>query len=167
MIEFEDIRAESLFQQADTLINEKKYEDAFLILKSLIERDPPLGKAFNHMGWFYQWKIKDYKKAGEYYKKSIELSPEYYAGYSNYIYVLAAMQQWKELEETITKALTVPNANRVNLFKELGIMKEKQGKYQDAIDVYKKGAAEAIETEEFQEAMKSVDRCKEKMKLLG
>src|SRR5581483_2003770 len=120
MKDFANVHAESLFHQADTLIDEKKYEEAYLILQSLIERDPPFGKAYNHLGWFYQWKVKDYKKAEECYKKAIELIPEYYAGYSNYISVLSAQQRWKELADLINKAMNVPSSNRGTLYKEMG-----------------------------------------------
>lgn len=46
-------------------------------------------------------------------------------------------------------------------------MKEKQGKFEEAIEAYKKSALEAIENAKFDKAMKSIERCKEKMKLFG
>ncbi len=45
-------------------------------------------------------------------------------------------------------------------------MKGKQGKFEEAIEAYKKLALEATENGKFDEAMKSVERCKEKMKVL-
>jgi tetratricopeptide (TPR) repeat protein len=166
MKEFASIHAETMFHEADKLIDENKYGEAYLILESLIKQDPPFGKAYNHLGWFYQWKAKDLAKAEEYYKKAIEIIPQYYASYSNYILLLSAQQRWKEMLALIDKAMNVPGAQRGTLYKELGVMHEKQGSYEEAIEAYKKFAVESTEDSKFDEAMKSIERCKEKMKVL-
>lgn len=166
MNEFTRVHIETMFHEADKLLNDNKYEDAYFILKSLIAQEPTFGKAYNHLGWFYQWEAKEYTKAEECYKKAIEVMPEYYASYSNYILLLSAQQRWKELDALITRTFTVPNAHRDTLYKQMAIMHEKQGKYEEAIEAYKKCAIESVENAKFDEAMKSVERCKEKMKVL-
>lgn len=166
MSEYKKMHLETLFEEADGLINEKKYEDAYFLLKSIIDQEPNFGKAFNHLGWFYRWKVKDYAKAEEYYKKAMEVTPDYYASYTNYISLLSSQQRWKDMMGVIEKAMNVPSALKGDLYKDLGVMYEKQAKYEEAIEQYKKSAIEAVENSKFEEAKKSIDRCREKMKIL-
>jgi tetratricopeptide (TPR) repeat protein len=167
MSEFNKMKCATMFEEADHLINEtKQYDKAYFILQSIIELDADFGKAYNDLGWLAQWKTRDIAKAEEYYKKAIQSTPEYIAGYTNYISLLSSQQRWNELAAIIEAALKVPNTQRNNLFKEQGIMYEKQGKYPEAISAYKKFAMESVENIKFDEALKSIARCEEKTKKL-
>ena len=63
--------------QANTKIKNGNYEDASNILEKIIGIDPGFGKAYNHMGYLYEVKFKEYEKGETLYKLCLEKSPLY------------------------------------------------------------------------------------------
>ncbi|HSY75837.1 MAG TPA: hypothetical protein VK890_03205 [Bacteroidia bacterium] len=165
MDELTRVRLETNFQNADRLINQKAYEDSYKILQSIIREEPTFGKAYNHIAWYHRWRTKDYTAAEENYKKSIEFSPEYGSAYGNYAALLNLLRRWDDLPALVEKGLKVPGVDHGNLFNELGIMFEYQGKFKEAIEQYKRYALETLESETLEKIMQSIDRCKKKMEL--
>jgi tetratricopeptide (TPR) repeat protein len=158
---------EDMFMEADRLISEQKIGEAFTKLSSIVQEMPTFGKAYNHIGWIYETKYKDYPNAEKYYKQAIEYSPDYHAGYYNYSIVLSTLQKWDELTALLDKALTIPGINKGTIYNEYGIMHEAQGKYQQAIEAYKQYAANTFDSKLLDTAKDSIERCKKKMEIFG
>jgi tetratricopeptide (TPR) repeat protein len=158
---------EDLFMEADRLISEQKIGEAFSKLNAIIQEMPNFGKAYNHIGWIYETKYKDYPNAEKYYKQAIEYSPDYHAGYYNYAIVLSTLQKWEELTALLNKAMSVPGINKATIYNEYAIMYEAQGKYQEAIDSYKQYAANTFDSKLLDTAKDSIERCKKKMEIFG
>jgi Tfp pilus assembly protein PilF len=165
MNEMARIRMETMFQNADRLLNQKQYEDAFDILKTINETDPSFGKAYNHLAWLYHWRLKDFVKAEENYKKAIELSPEYTPTYTNYAILLNTLRRWDDVAKTVSSAMSVPGVNRGALHNELGIMNESQGKFKEAIEEYRQYAFNSVETDTVDAAKSCIERCKKKTEM--
>lgn len=161
------IRMEDLFLEADRLISEQRIGEAVSKLNAIIQEMPDFGKAYNHLGWIYETKYKDYPNAEKYYKQAIEYSPDYHAGYYNYAIVLSTLQKWDELQALLEKALKVPGINKGTIYNEYAIMYEGQGKYKEAIDAYKKYAANTYDSKLLDTAKDSIERCKKKMEILA
>lgn len=162
-----NIRMEDMFLEADQLISEQRIGEAFSKLNSIIQEMPTFGKAYNHIGWIYETKYKDYPNAEKHYKQAIEYSPDYHAGYYNYAVVLSTLQKWDELVNLLNKALTVPGINKGTIYNEFAIMYEAQGKYHEAIDAYKKYIANIYDNKLIESASDSINRCKRKLEILG
>jgi tetratricopeptide (TPR) repeat protein len=167
MEETQRIKLESMFQEADRLINEKAIAEGHNMLKSIIQEDPTFGKAYNHIGWIHETQYKDYANAEKNYKQALEFAPGYFATYYNYAVVLSILQRWADLDALLTKALTVPGINRGTIYNEYGIMYETQGKYTEAIDAYKKYIASTFNNKQVDTAKESIDRCKKKVEILS
>jgi len=165
MKEIARIRMETKFQEADSLIDQKKFEDAYNKLRSIIEEEPDFGKAYNHLGWLAHWKLKDYTAAEDYYKKSMEISPEYVYAYNNYAMLLNMLKRWDELAALVAKALQVPGATPHSLYNELGLMFEKQGKYKEAIEQYRQIIFNSIDETVIENANKAIERCNMKTEM--
>lgn len=161
------IRMEDMFMEADRLISEQKIGEAFTKLSAIIQEMPNFGKAYNHIGWIYETKYKDYPNAEKYYKQAIEYSPDYHAGYYNYAIVLSTLQKWEELTNLLDRALKVPGINKGTIYNEYAIMYEAQGKYQQAIDSYKQYAANTFDSKLLDAAKDSIERCKKKVEIFG
>jgi tetratricopeptide (TPR) repeat protein len=153
--------------EADRLISEQKIGEAFTKLSDIIQEMPNFGKAYNHIGWIYETKYKDYPNAEKYYKQAIEYSPDYHAGYYNYAIVLSTLQKWDELTNLLDRALKVPGINKGTIHNEYAIMYEAQGKYQQAIDSYKQYAANTFDSKLLDTAKDSIERCKKKVEIFG
>jgi tetratricopeptide (TPR) repeat protein len=159
------IRIESMFQEADRLLNEKAIAEGMNMLNSIIQEAPEFGKAYNHLGWIYETQYKDYVNAENNYKKALQYSPQYPAVYYNYAAVLSVLQRWDDLIALLNKGLTVPGINRGTLHNEFGIMYETQGKLKEAIDAYKNYASTTFSNKNLDTAKESIDRCRKKIEI--
>ena len=56
-------KLEEMLDQANLEIKNGKYESASNILEKIIDIDPNFGKAYNHLGYLYEVKFKEYEKA--------------------------------------------------------------------------------------------------------
>ena len=62
---------DEMFFEADALIAQGKITEAISTLEAILVEDASFGKAYNHLGWIYETKFKDYAKAEEFYKKCL------------------------------------------------------------------------------------------------
>ncbi|MEM0998792.1 MAG: tetratricopeptide repeat protein [Bacteroidota bacterium] len=130
-------RPEATFYEADQLIEAGKISEAAELLYQLLKDHPDFGRAYNHLGYIYETKYRDLQKAEEFYRKCLELSPEYPAIYLNYSILLSGQGRLEELEELLHRALACPGINRAKIYNEFGIMHEIRGAYDLAVDAYK------------------------------
>ena len=70
-----ELEAEEMFAQADRLLNEGVVMDAVEKLSQIVKRNPRFGKAYNHLGWVYETKYKNYQRAEEYDKTAMAYAP--------------------------------------------------------------------------------------------
>jgi Tfp pilus assembly protein PilF len=153
--------------EADRLISDQRIGEAFTKLTSIIQEMPDFGKAYNHIGWIYETKYKDFPNAEKYYKQAIEYAPDYSAGYYNYAVVLSSLQKWDELTALLNKAMQVPGINRGTIYNEFGIMYEAQGKYNEAIEAYKNYIKSSFDNKQVDTATDSIERCKKKAQIFN
>lgn len=129
---------EEYFFEADRLINEDQVNEAAVVLRELVTRFPDFGKAYNHLGFLYETKYRDPAQAEIYYKKCLELAPDYPALYLNYSVLLSSQERYSELESLLEKGLEVPGINKAKLYYEVGIMRETKAEFDQAVDAYRK-----------------------------
>lgn len=166
MDSFQRLKLDELFFEADQLIAEKKFADAINMLESILIEAPEYGKAYNHLGWIYETKYKDIKKAEEFYKKCVLYSPDYPAIYINLAVVLSSQGKYDELEAHLNRALQVPGVDKASMYNEFGIMYELQGKFNQAIENYKNAIRNTLSESTLETYNNSIKRCKTKMELL-
>ncbi|MFD0862314.1 tetratricopeptide repeat protein [Sungkyunkwania multivorans] len=159
-------KLEELLNQANMDIRDGYYDKASDNLEKIIDMDPNFGKAYNHMGYLYEAKFKDYEKGETLYKLCLEKSPLYPSVYYNYAVLLSTLGKYEELEELLEKALDIPGIIKSTIFNEYGIMREQQGKLDDAIDYYKKCGLNTLDKNVLSRAKESIERCKLKKELM-
>lgn len=160
-------RPETMFYQADRMIEEGNIAEATKILQELIDNHPDFGRAYNHLGYIFETKYRDYRKAEMYYKKCLEMSPEYPAIYLNYSILLSQQQRFDELEVLLYQALDCPGINKAKVHNEFGMMYEMKGQYDRAIEEYKKAIRFSFEDKHIGNYKKSIERAAEKKNFLG
>ena len=94
-------KLEEMLNQANLEIKNGKYEIASNILEKIIDKDPNFGKAYNHLGYLYEVKFKEYEKGETLYKLCLEKSPMYPAVYYNYAVLLSTLRKYDALKRTI------------------------------------------------------------------
>jgi tetratricopeptide (TPR) repeat protein len=158
----QNFKAEQLFSLADQQIEDGQLEDAVNTLNEILADDPSFGKAYNHLGWIYEQKVKDYKKAEDFYKLSVTYAPNYSAGYINYAYLLSTLKRFNDLAEHLQLCERVLGINKATLANEWGIMYECQGEFDKAIEKYKEYAALTFDDKALDTAVANIERCKKK-----
>ncbi len=159
-------KADEMFFDADDKIRNGQIVEAKDILINLINQFPEYGRAYNHLGWIYETKYKDYATAENYYRKALEFAPDYPAVYLNYAIVLSSMEKFDELEKLLNQALTVPGISKDKIFNEFGIMYELKGEFLKAIDFYKKAINASLADKDIEIYRESINRCKTKREIL-
>jgi tetratricopeptide (TPR) repeat protein len=156
---------EELLNQANLDIKDGFFDDATKKLEQIISENPNFGKAYNHLGYMYEVKFRDFDKGETLYKLAIEKSPLYTATYYNYAILLSTLGKFDELKELLDTALTIPGIIKSTIYNEYGIMLEQQGKLDEAIEYYRKCALNSMDTNVIERAKLSIDRCKMKKEI--
>jgi len=157
---------EELLDNADYCMQEGYIDDAVTILTDILRDDPLFGKAHNQLGYIYETKILDLKRAEEHYAICLKTDPEYCAVYYNAAVLYSTLKKYDELTELLTKAEKVPGIDKVIINTEWAIMNEEQGKYDEAIIFYKKAIAKTFDSKTIVRAIRSIQRCEKKKTLL-
>ena len=155
-------KLEELLDKANIDIKNGLYDDATNKLEKIIDIDPNFGKAYNHLGYIYEVKFKEYEKGETLYKLCLEKSPMYTAVYYNYAVLLSTLGKYTELKELLDTALTIPGITKATIYNEYGIMNEQQGNLEEAIEYYKKCGLNTLNQDVLDRAKKSIARCKAK-----
>ncbi|WP_339832197.1 tetratricopeptide repeat protein [uncultured Altibacter sp.] len=159
-------KLEELLDQANMDIKNGQYDEATNKLEKIIDMDPNFGKAYNHLGYLYEVKFKEYEKGETLYKLCLEKSPMYPAVYYNYAVLLSTLEKYDELKELLDQAITIPGITKSTIYNEYAIMYEQQGKLTAAIEHYKKAALNTLDKSVLERAKGSIERCKMKQEFL-
>ena len=162
-----DQSADQLFFQADELIKQQKIAEAKETLERAVAVDPTHGRSYNHLGWIYDTKYRDYVQADAQFKRALEFAPEYPAVYLNYAIVLSALERYDDLEHLLIKAESVPGIAKDRVYNEQGLLKEDQGKYDEAIEKFKLCVAKAKSLQDIESYKENIERCKVKKATLA
>ena len=158
-------KLEELLDQANTDIKNGLYENASNKLEEIINIDPNFGKAYNHLGYLYEVKFKDFEKGETLYKLCLEKTPMYPSVYYNYPILLSTLGKWGELKELLDTAINIPGITKSTIYNEYAIMFEQQGKLDDAIEMYRKVGLNTLDKGVLDRAKSSIERCKAKKEL--
>ncbi len=158
-------KLEELLNQANLDIKDGYFDEATNKLERIIDMDPNFGKAYNHLGYLYEVKFKEYEKGETLYKLCLEKSPLYPAVYYNYSILLSTLGKYDELKQLLDKAITIPGITKSTIYNEYAIMYEQQGDFDKAIEYFKKCALNTLDKNVLTRAKDSIERCKLKKEL--
>lgn len=161
----DNYKLNDLFFEADELIKQNRIGEAQRILEDIIIEDGTFVRAYNHLGWLYETKIKDLDKAEQNYRMALTCDPKFEAVYYNYAIILSTQKRWKELEELLTDALKISHINLSTINNEYGIMWELQGQYDKAIQAYKDAVKYSLDMKNVALYKDSILRCKQKQEI--
>ncbi len=159
-------KMEELLNQANSDIKNGFFDEATNKLEKIIDIDPNFGKAYNHLGYLYEVKFKEFDKGETLYKLCLEKSPMYPPVYYNYAVLLSSLRKFDELKELLDSAIGIPGITKSTIYNEYAIMHEQQGELDKAIEYYKKCALDTLDKNVLETAKTSMDRCKLKKELL-
>ena len=146
---------------------EKAFEQGFYMegkafLESALTEEPTYGKAHNHLGWLYLFRLEDYEKAERHLKLALKYSQKYSAPYMHMISLLFESKRLEEHGYLIAAAMKVPGMSKSFLYSEKGKAFEVQGKYAQAIKWYRKAIRWSMEESEISAIRNYMKRAKSK-----
>jgi Tfp pilus assembly protein PilF len=157
---------EEKFLAADKMISENRLSEAANLLEEILEEAPDYGKAHNHMGWLFETKFKNLQRAEEHYRLALKFAPQYTAAYYNYCYLLSSLRKHDELEKVLEHAIKVSGISYATIYNEYGLLREIQGKLDEAIHYYKLHIKNSFDSKSIETAAESIKRCERKKLLL-
>lgn len=159
-------KLEELLNRANNSIKDGRYEEASNLLEEIISIDPNFGKAYNHLGYLYEVKFKDYDKGETLYKLCLEKSPLYPSVYYNYAVLLSTVGKYEDLKALLDQAINVPGIVKSTIYNEYAIMYEQMGELDKAIENYKLAGLNTLDKGVLDRAKTSIERCKSKREFL-
>lgn len=158
-------RLEEKFNNANEDLKAGKIEQAIEAFEAILKEDATFGKAYNHIGWIFETKMRDYENAEKNYKLALEHNPKYTAVYKNYAILLSTLGRFDDLKSLLEKAKDVPGMDKYTLYNEYAIMYEQLEEYTMAINYYKDAAKATMNDKTMRTAMAAIERCNTKMSL--
>lgn len=160
------LNAEKRFIEALDLIDDSNYVSAIEILVQIIDQHPKYGKAYSKLGWIYDTKLNDLKRAEECYLLALQYAPNYRNTYYHYAVVLSVTRRYDELCKHLEVSKSIPGINMSSINNEYGIMHETQGNYLEAIECYQKSIQHCFSRDSIKNAANSIERCEDKLDML-
>jgi Tfp pilus assembly protein PilF len=133
---------------------------ALHLFQEIINIDAEYARAYFQIGYIYQYDFKNYRSAGYYYKRCVDLEPEFPDVYEHYLKIATTLNMPKLVHQLSEKALTVPGVCKVAVFECLGLYAEEHQKLEEAANYYKKaGIATSTDNSHAQikEHLKRID----------
>lgn len=146
-----DTKLKQKIQEATTLFQSGRYDEAEVLLQDVVKHDPPYANVYNMLGFIYSQRNSS-EKAVELFRQALSINPGYTEARLNLAITLAdtgayseALREYamaKEREEA--KAPTLPTHAQARLAKahvELGKIYQELGRHPEAVHEYNKAIA--------------------------
>ncbi|MCC1484804.1 hypothetical protein [Winogradskyella immobilis] len=154
---------EDLFFEADSLLSDDKVIESKNLLLEILADSPDYGKAHNHLGWIYHYKLVDFNKAEKHYKLALKYSKGYYASFSNYSYFLIDRNDYDEMLKFGSEALKVKEADIGLIYNQMAKSYELKFQLMNVYNFYKKAKMSCTAANYIEEINSSMHRVREKM----
>ena len=109
-------------------VEELKYGElpkALHYFNAIVETEPDHARAYYQLGCFYFYQFKNYQTAGFYFKKCIDLEPQFPDVYIHYLKLLITLKMHKAISATADKALSISGVCEACIYELLGNYAEK------------------------------------------
>ena len=102
--------------------------------------------------------------AEEHFKNAISSSPEFTESYIYYAALLLSQERFAEMNAHLNKVSEIPGAKKHAVYELFGRMNELMGKYDEAINFFKKAIVQTFSDEDIVSYEKAIARCNTKKK---
>lgn len=136
---------------------------ALQYFNEIIVFDPDYARAYFQLGDIYQHHFKDYKTAGYYYKRCIELDADFPEVYKPYLELVITLKMHKLVKQVAEKALLVPGVCEAHIYECLGLHAEQLQNFAEAANYFKKAELFNAVQDEQSTLQEHQNRIKSKM----
>ena len=159
MPDYEMLRFDEMFFEAEGLIKERQVAQAVSLLEAIIEEQPDYGKAHNHLAWLYEHEYKEFSRSEKHYKAALSFSPTYPSTYLNYCHLLSRLGKLDKLEKLLAKAKQIIGIKQSEVYHEYGILNEMKGDYLSAANYYQEAILNSLNNPDIAIYQAALERC--------
>lgn len=159
-------KVEQLYLEAEADIRNSNYAEAFEKYETILYEEPSFAPAHNSIGWIYKNQFDDYVKAEKHFKASIAADHFYPHPYFHLASIYFDLDRFDELKKHLDKCLTISTIEKAWIYHRNGMMEETYGKFDEAIEYYKKAIMNSFSNEKIAEHKADIERCETKKSLL-
>jgi tetratricopeptide (TPR) repeat protein len=145
----------------------KHYVEAFRKYESILFDEPTNAPTHNSLGWIYKTQMDDYANAERHYKAAMAGDPSYPHAYLNYIILLMDLERFDDVEKVAARAVKVEAVDKAWLQHRIGLVRELQLKFEEAITCYEKAIMLTLNDDKIKGYKEDIERCIEKQQLLA
>lgn len=125
----------AILEEGQKLYDAGKYDDAMAKFAQVTSADQPNAVACNNIGLIYK-KKNDYAKAESYYKKALDIKPDYPEALNNMAVLKVASGDTLEASLFLKKAIST-DVTYADAYFNLAVLNDNEGNYKEAIANYK------------------------------
>lgn len=157
---------ENEFIKADRLISDGDVSRGKEIIEEILSDVPDFGRAHNHLGWIFYYKLYDYARAEYHYQLAMKFEPTYGAAYLNYAYLLVDLKRLDEAKTHIKFAIeTVGKPDLGSYYCELGRLYEVELDFLRSYKYYNKAKYHSYSNSFIETLRLNRERVKDKMSI--
>jgi Tfp pilus assembly protein PilF len=134
------------------------------IYHEMAEAFPSDSRAWHGLAEIYFLKIGDIEKAEDYFKKAIDTGNASSKTMLLYSDLLLQLHRFAEMNAMVNKAMEIPGVSKSAGFFKAGLLKESQGNYDEAIDLFQQSILSSFSSSEIELAENAILRCQVKKK---
>ncbi len=131
----ENPATKAILEEGQKLYDAGKYDDALAKFAQVTSADQQNAVACNNIGLIYK-KKNDYAKAESYYKKALDIKPDYPEALNNIAVLKVASGDTLEASLFLKKAISA-DATYADAYFNLAVLNDNEGNYKEAIANYK------------------------------
>lgn len=155
---------EKKFLEAQSWYEKNDFGEALKLLLELEAEGTKLPNVYFYLALLYHFKFNDTTKADSYYKKTLEIDPDFAPAYYNYASFLQNNNRFDELEKFLEQMQRKLPVAQADVYLEYGLMRESQLRYKEALRYYDLALQNGINPEFVQRIKDSRNRCLEKQR---
>jgi Tfp pilus assembly protein PilF len=152
--------ADLLFIRGKMLLDTGDPGQAAKVFSELVNTPESQAKAWAVLGDIFQYRLLENEKAAVCYNKAMELDPQFAAAYLGYAGLLFATGRFAEANAMLNQAMDIPGAPADQLFFRMAMLKESQGRYDEAAADYRKSLLATFENKTIQACKEGMERCR-------
>lgn len=153
---------EKKFLEAMGWLERNDFAEARKVLLDIVKENDQFPNPYTVLGWIYYSKFNNDSQAEKYYKKGIEVDPNYlptYYSYINFLIERSRIVDAKRLLETLEKKEGIA---LFEVFWDHALICEMEEDYSQAIAYYKKAIRKSLNNDSLAKMNEGILRCKKK-----
>lgn len=149
---------EYLIQLARDAMYDDRFDEALNLLESGLLEEPGYPKLHAVMGDLYSLHLDNPELAERHYLLTIKFDPKYWEAYVDLADLYQEHQKYEGIKKIMHQATQVKELDKAEAFERIGIAEERQGRYTEAIDFFKRSLLESVDNDSTQELKKHIKR---------